>query len=132
LVVSVQNLRRRVDVERRVQLPGVMLQPTQFLRLTENPAFEQDPELRRQLRSSSGRIQSHLQEGSGQGTDRHFAHYVGIARGSSKEVKGHLRKAFGCQFITEEEYRLHWDRYDEIAAMLTGLKNFLDRQESSR
>jgi four helix bundle protein len=85
--------------------------------------------MRRQLRTSSGRIQSHLQEGSGQGSDRHYAHYVGIARGSSKEVKGHLRRALGCRFITDEEYRLHWQRFDEIAAMLSGLKKFLDGQE---
>jgi four helix bundle protein len=58
--------------------------------LTEKPAFERHLELRRQMRSSSGRIQSHLQEGAGQGTDRHYAHYVGIARGSSKEMKGHF------------------------------------------
>ena len=76
--------------------------------------------------SSSGRIQAHLQEGAGQGTDKHYAHYVGIARGSAKEMKGHLRRALGCKFISEAQYDLHWKVYDEIAAMLTGLKQFLD------
>ena len=97
--------------------------------LTDRPAFAVDQELRRQLRSSSGRIQSHLQEGAGQGSDRHYAHYVSIARGSSKEVKGHLRRALGCRLITEDEYRVHWSRFDEIAAMLSGLKKFLDAQD---
>jgi four helix bundle protein len=72
--------------------------------LTEKPAFERHLELRRQMRSSSGRIQSHLQEGAGQNTDRHYAHYVAIARGSSKEMKGHLRRALGYRFITQQEY----------------------------
>jgi four helix bundle protein len=100
--------------------------------LTQRPIFNRDPELREQMRSSSGRIQSHLQEGSGQSTDRHYAHYVCIARGSSKEMKGHLRRALGCKFISADEYQAHWDVYDEIAAMLTGLKDYLEGQDGKR
>ena len=94
--------------------------------LTTAVAFDRHLELRDQLRTSSGRIQSHLQEGSGQSTDTHYAHYVSIARGSAKEVKGHLRRALGSRLISNEQFREHWNTYDEIAAMLTGLKNYLD------
>ena len=97
--------------------------------LTEKATFNRDPELRTQMRSSSGRIPSHLQEGSGQSTDRHYAHYVAIARGSSKEMKGHLRRALGYSFISEQEYQTHWSAFDEIAAMLTGLKRHLDSDD---
>ena len=83
-------------------------------------------ELRNQMRTSSGRIQTHLQEGSGQSTDKHFDHYVSIARGSAKEMKGHLQRALGSKVISREEFNRHWNAYDEIAAMLTGLKNYLD------
>ncbi len=100
--------------------------------LTERLAFNRDPELRQQMRSSSGRIQSHLQEGSGQSTHRHYAHYVCIARGSSKEMKGHLRRALGYKFISDHEYQIHWNMYDEIAAMLTGLKAYLEDQDGKR
>jgi hypothetical protein len=41
-------------------------------------------------------------------------------------MKGHLRRALGCRLISQEEYQTHWKVYDEIAAMLTGLKNYLD------
>jgi four helix bundle protein len=54
--------------------------------LTTKVAFNRDQELRQQMRSSSGRIQTHLQEGSGQSTDKHYAHYVNIACGSAKEM----------------------------------------------
>jgi four helix bundle protein len=94
--------------------------------ITEKPIFDRDTELRQQLRTSSGRIQAHLQEGSAQSTDKHKAHYVAIALGSAKEVKGHLRRALGYGFITQDEYAKHWNVYDEIAAMLSGLKNYLD------
>ena len=100
--------------------------------LTEGPAFNRDPELRQQMRSSSGRITSHLQEGSGQLTDRHYAHYVGIARGSSKEMKAHLRRALGYRFITDAEYQTHWKTFDELAAMLTGLIKHLEKKDRKR
>jgi four helix bundle protein len=58
--------------------------------ITNKPEFNRDAELRQQLRTSSGRIEAHLQEGSGQSTDKRKAHYVSIALGSAKEVKGHL------------------------------------------
>ena len=64
--------------------------------------------------------------------DRHHAHYVAIARGSSKEMKGHLRRALGYRFITQQEYQQHWNVFDEIAAMLTGLKNYLETDDRSR
>jgi four helix bundle protein len=95
--------------------------------LTARQCFDEDPELRAQLRRSSGRIQANLQEGSGQGTDRHYAQYVITARGSSKEVKAHLRRALGYRYITEVEYKRYWNLYDEIARMLTGLKKHLER-----
>ena len=88
--------------------------------ITNRPSFDGDAELRQQLRTSSGRIQGHLQEGSGQKIDKHKAHFVVIARGSAKETKGHLRRALGYGFISNEEYLKFWDTYDEIAAMLTG------------
>src|SRR5262249_29037433 len=75
-----------------------------ILAITSKPAFDGDRELRQQLRTASGRIQAHLQEGSAQSTDKHKAHYISIALGSAKEVKGHLRRALGYGFITEDEY----------------------------
>jgi len=34
--------------------------------------------------------------------------------------------------ISELEYRTHWKAYDEIAAMLTGLKRYLDPEGEKR
>jgi len=100
--------------------------------ITNRPAFNRDSELRQQLRTASGRIQAHLQEGSAQSTDKHKAHYVSIACGSAKETKGHLRRALGYGFISQDEYQTHWDMYDELAAMLTGLRNYLDPNGQDR
>jgi four helix bundle protein len=97
--------------------------------MTDRLGFRADPELRRQLRNASGRIPSHIAEGFGQKTDRHFAHYLYIARGTTKEVRAHLAVASARRFITEPDRQAHWDRYDEIAKMLTGFIRHLERED---
>jgi len=44
-------------------------------------------------------------------------------------MKGHLRRALGYRFISEQECQAHWSAFDEIAAMLTGLKRHLDSDD---
>ena len=97
-----------------------------IFQLTERSIFGREPELRGQMRKSSGRIQANLEEGDGQTTDKHYAQYVARARGSAKEMKGHLRRALGYKFITDAEYKQFWKIYDDLARMLSGLKRHLD------
>ena len=52
--------------------------------IVERPVFRQDLKLRDQLRNASGKVPSHIGEGFGQKTDRHFASYLCIARGTCK------------------------------------------------
>ena len=44
-------------------------------------------------------------------------------------MKGHLRRALGYRLISAAEYQIHWDVFDELAAMLTGLKSHLDKED---
>ena len=97
--------------------------------ITSRLEFAGDWELRRQLRAASGRIPSHIAEGFGQKTDRHFAHYLYIARGTTQEIRSHLSVAGARHYITELERSAHSDRYDEIARMLTGLIRHLERED---
>ncbi len=88
-----------------------------------------DWELQRQLRAASGRVPAHIAEGFGQKTDRHFAHYLYIARGTTKEIRAHLSIAQRREYITDTERSTHSDRYDELARMLTGLIRHLERED---
>jgi four helix bundle protein len=97
--------------------------------LTNRPEFRRDPELRDQLRSSSARVPALISEGHGQKTDRHFASYLFNARGSSKEVRAHLRVARGRGFISENEEATYAAPYHEIPKMLTGLIKHLERED---
>ena len=99
-----------------------------IFQLTERSIFGRDPELRTQMRKSSGRIQANLEEGDGQTTDKHYGQYVARARGSAKEMKGHLRRAVGYKYITQAEYKEFWETYDAIAGMLSRLKKHLDEE----
>jgi four helix bundle protein len=97
--------------------------------ITDRPSFRHDPELRQQLRDASARVPALISEGHGQKTDRHFAHYLYVARGTCKEVRAHLSVARGRAHITEAERSQRWERYEEIARMLTGLIRHLENED---
>jgi four helix bundle protein len=96
--------------------------------ILHRPGLQNDRELRGQLGESSSRVPSHISEGFEQKSDRHFAHYLYIARGSAKETKTHLRIARGRGHVSGDETDSLCGRYDEIGRMLTGLIQYLERE----
>ena len=80
-----------------------------------------DRELWEQLGSASGAVPANIAEGFGQQTDRQFAKYLFIARGSSHEVRAHLAVAYGRRYLNEPDLTDLSGKYEEIARMLTGL-----------
>ena len=97
--------------------------------ILERPGLAKDFELKRQLGASSSRVAAVISEGFEQKTDRHFAHYLYIARGSAKETTTHLRIAEGRHYTALAETRDLSGLYDEIAKMLTGLIQHLERED---
>jgi four helix bundle protein len=97
--------------------------------ILRRPTFQNDRELRGQLGESSSRVPSHISEGFEQKSDRHFAHYLYIVRGSAKETKTHLRIAKGRGHVSGDETDSLCARYDEIGKMLTGLIQHLERED---
>jgi four helix bundle protein len=97
--------------------------------LLERPAFRKDFDLWDQLSRSSSRIGPLIAEGFGQLTDRHLATYLGRARGSALETRGHLRKAAGKSFITWSEASTMDARYVTIGKRLTRWIQHLRRSD---
>ncbi len=95
--------------------------------LLKRPIFRKDLELKDQLSRSSGRVPALIAEGFGQSTDRQMADYYARARGSALESRGHLAKAAGEEFISEEELGTYDGKYIEIGKMLTPWINYLQR-----
>ena len=81
--------------------------------------------LRDQLSESAGNIPGQIAEGFGQLTDRHFAHYLGIARGSAQETRGHLASALGKEHISLEDERRVSAVYEDLCRMLTAFITYL-------
>jgi len=97
--------------------------------IIERPSFHQDLSLKDQLRKASGKVPSHIAEGFGQKTDRHFASYLCIARGSCNEVRTHVQLAKFRKYITAPECRELSDRYVRIGKGTTRLIQHLRRED---
>jgi four helix bundle protein len=90
--------------------------------------FRRDLACRDQLSQASSRIPSHIGEGFGQKTDRHFAHYLYIARGSCNEVRSELTVAKGRGYVTTAEWKELSARYIVIGKQITNLAKHLQRE----
>ena len=88
-----------------------------------------DFELHGQLSNSSGNIPGHIAEGFGQSTDRHFARYLAIARGSAQETRGHLAAALVKEHISREDESEASGLYLDLCNMLTSLIGYLRRSD---
>jgi four helix bundle protein len=97
--------------------------------ILERPCFRKDFKLHGQLSASSSRTPALMAEGFEQKSDRHFAHYMYMARGSANESKAHLIIAWGRKHITKAEADDLCGRYDEVARMSTGLIQHLDEED---
>src|SRR5687767_9132222 len=91
-----------------------------------------DFDLHEQLAESTGKIPGHIAEGFGQGTDRHFAHYLVIARGSALETRGHLATARKREHISRYEEIHVSGLYQDLADMLSGFIEHLRRSDRKR
>jgi four helix bundle protein len=96
--------------------------------ILDRPCFRRDPELSDQLGETSSRIPPHIGEGFGQKTDRHFAHFLYIARGSCNEMRSHLTIAKGRNCITDAEWKELCGRYVVIGKRITRLAQHLNRE----
>jgi four helix bundle protein len=89
-----------------------------------------DYELHKQLSESSGRIPGHIGEGFGQGSDRQFANYLCIARGSAQESRGHIAAASKKYPAIQKNDEIHASGlYEDLTAMLTAFIDYLRRSD---
>ena len=100
--------------------------------LLQRQKLIRDFDLHKQLSESAGKIPGHIGEGFGQGTDRHFAHYLVIARGSALETRGHLATARCREYISSEEETAVSGLYQDLSAMLSGFIAYLRRCDLKR
>ncbi len=80
-----------------------------------------------QMRRASVSVSSNVAEGSGRSSDRDFAHFVEISYGSLMEVVSQAQVAFRQSLLTGADRADLYNRAEELARMLSGLKSSLQR-----
>ncbi len=100
--------------------------------LLKRPAFRRDVKLSGQLNDSTISIVSNSAEGYGQDSDRAFASYLAIARGSNNEAISQLGIALGRGYISEQEFDDLDELSDELGRRMTSLIVYLQRTDRTR
>jgi len=99
---------------------------------TRQGSLSRDVRLRDQIDACADSVLSNLSEGFEQGTDRGFARYLYIARGSCAEVKAHLVVAQLRGHVTAEAADSMRKDAEQVARMLTGLIKYLHASDRKR
>ena len=92
---------------------------------TSESVFARDYPLRDQIRRSSISIMANIAEGFGRHSNREFANFLNIARGSAFEVQSHLYIALDLGYINESGFNEIYGSLDEICRMLFALRKRL-------
>lgn len=72
--------------------------------VTNKGALNKDYALRDQIRRSAIGISSNIAEGFESGTDKQFARYLKIAKGSAGECRAQLYVALDQQYLSQDEF----------------------------
>src|SRR5690242_11488226 len=92
--------------------------------MTATGVFRAHPSLKSQLCRASISTMANIAEGFSRRTERDFAHFLDIAKGSAIEVQSLLYIALDLKCISEQSFRENYEIADECAAMVTGLARY--------
>ena len=97
--------------------------------IVRTPPLCRDLPLRTQSDECVDSILSNLEEGFEQGTDKAFARYVYIARGSCREIRGHLLAAQLRGHLAQTEVCGLQKECEDVRRLMTGLIHYLLRSD---
>ena len=81
--------------------------------------------MRRQVTGAANSVGANIAEGFGRDTDKDFAHFLGIARGSANEVQSFAYNLLDAKLIEKADFDQIYRTADEAAALITGFQNYL-------
>ncbi|MGB0428912.1 MAG: four helix bundle protein [Bacteroidia bacterium] len=97
--------------------------------VTKRPSFNQDFDLRRQLRKSAGSIPDNIAEGYEREGNREYRQFLSISKGSAGELRTQIHRAYLVEFISKAEMTELKARAEEVSRMLKGLMNYISNSE---
>ncbi len=86
--------------------------------------------LRDQLCRAAVSSMSNVAEGFAKKSDRDFAHFLDIAKGSITEVQSLRYVALDVGYIEESEFEKLCKRTEETASLISGLTSYLRKRQS--
>jgi four helix bundle protein len=96
-------------------------------RLTRKPAFDQDIDLRRQLRRAAVSVSSNIAEGFERNSNKEFAQFLKIAKGSNGEVRSQLYVALDESYIDQKEFATTVNLLEITSSKLSALRAYIMR-----
>jgi four helix bundle protein len=85
-----------------------------------------------QMRRASVSISSNIAEGAGRSSDTEFGRFIEIAYGSLMEVVSQATIALRRSLLAEVRFRQVYERAEELARMLSGLRSSLQNSRDKR
>jgi len=99
----------------------------EIYRLAETGRLGRDFGLRDQICRAAVSSMSNIAEGFGRKSDKDFAHFLDMARGSATEVQSLLYAALDIGYIAQQDFdRLH-RMASETASLIAGFTSYLRR-----
>jgi four helix bundle protein len=93
--------------------------------ILRDPGLRSDWKLRNQISDASDSITANIEEGFEQGTDRAFARYLTISKGSLAETLGHLRRARRKGYLAGNDLATPTTQGEALGRMLGGFIKYL-------
>lgn len=93
----------------------------------ENESFWSDYKFREQITSAAVSIMSNIAEWFSRHTNKEFAQFLFIAKGSCAEVQSQLFVAVDQAYLSQDKFNKIYAKADEIAKILSGFITYLLR-----
>lgn len=97
--------------------------------VTREKVFQDDYDLKRQIRRSAGSVMDNVAEGFGRGSRGEFVQFLGVARGSLTEVKSQLYRSLDNQYIARELFDELYAQCDEVGRLIDSLLLYLNNTD---
>jgi four helix bundle protein len=95
----------------------------EIYRATSQVPFSQDYGLCRQIQRAAVSVMSNIAEDFERYSNREFAHYLSIAKGSLAEVRSQLYVALDLRYINQEKFDELQQLSIETKKLIVGLRN---------